>query len=337
MVSVRSSLKLDGWKSVSPARPLTSMTVLPFTLYEDGERVGEGTLRFPLTTGLLPFLASFRFPRAAAPAAAPDPASRWDGTPGHTEVWYTTLTDPATGSGVRLHHEVVAPTDGSGAYAHGWVAVFPKDGPVEHARFGPVPWTAPRQGFLAEDVSALPGRLAGSAGSFTWELTETPQGAPVHTFPRWSWRRPWLPASQMLPAARCLYTGTVRYGAAELRLEEAVGASARIYGHGNARRWAWLHADLGGGDVLEIIAAVSSPTSTGTAAPHSRSATRRWSRRWAARSAAPRSSTPAPATAHPTISWPAGAAGTDSPPPRASTPTWTRWNAPCAWPDSRWT
>lgn len=55
-------LVLDGWKSISPARPLTSMTVLPFTLYEDGDRVGEGTLRFPLATGLLPFLASFRFP-----------------------------------------------------------------------------------------------------------------------------------------------------------------------------------------------------------------------------------------------------------------------------------
>lgn len=247
-------LLLDGWKSVSPARPFTSMTVLPFTVYEGGTRVGEGTLRFPLATGLLPFLTSFRFPRAGASG---DLAPRWDGTPGRTEVWYTTLTDPATGTGVWLHHELVAPTDGSPAYAHGWTAVFPKDGPAEHARFGPVPWTGDRQGFLAEQVGARPGRLAGSAGSFTWDLTETPQGPPVHTFPRWSWNRPVLPASHMLPAARCRYNGTVRHGSSELRLENAVGASARIYGHGNARRWSWLHADLGGGDVLEIIAAVS--------------------------------------------------------------------------------
>ncbi len=47
-------LPLDGWKSVSPKRPLASLTVLPYTLYEDGDRVGEGTLRFPLATGLLP-------------------------------------------------------------------------------------------------------------------------------------------------------------------------------------------------------------------------------------------------------------------------------------------
>ncbi|MFG2369479.1 hypothetical protein ACGFY3_49320 [Streptomyces mirabilis] len=250
-------LTLDGWKSVSPKHPLASLTVLPYTLYEDGDRVGEGTLRFPLATGLLPFLASFRFPHAAASPADRHLTPRWDGTPGRTEVWYTTLTDPATDSGLWLHHELVAPSDGSAAYAHGWIAVFPKDGPAEHTRFGPVPWTADPEGFTAEGVCVRPGRLTGFAGTFTWALTERPEGPPLHTFPRWSWRRPWLPASHMLPAARARYSGTIRYGTDELRLDDAPGAGARIYGHGNARRWAWLHADLGGGDVLEIIAAVS--------------------------------------------------------------------------------
>jgi hypothetical protein len=250
-------LTLDGWKSVSPRRPITSMTVLPYTLYEDGERVGDGTLRFPLATGLLPFLTSFRFPHAAASATDPYLVPRWDGKPGRTEVWYTTLTDPVTGSGVWLHHETVAPADGSDAYAHGWAAVYPKDGPPEHTRFGPVPWKGHAQGFAAEGISAVPGRLTGSAGQFTWALTETPEGPALHTFPRWSWRRPLLPASHMLPAARAHYSGTVRCGTSELRLDSAPGASARIYGHGNARCWAWLHADLGGGDILEIVAAVS--------------------------------------------------------------------------------
>lgn len=250
-------LTLDGWKSVSPRRPFTSMTVLPYALYEDGERIGDGTLRFPLATGLLPFLMSFRFPREAASGADRHLVPRWDGKPGRTEVWYTTLTDPATGTGLWLHHETVAPADGSDAYAHGWAAVFPKDGPAEHARFGPEAWKGHPEGFTAEGVHAVPGRLAGSAGPFTWALTEQPEGPVLHTFPRWSWRRPWLPASHMLPAARARYSGTVRYGNGELRLDGAPGASARIYGHGNARRWAWLHADLGGGDILEIVAAVS--------------------------------------------------------------------------------
>ncbi|WP_338674853.1 hypothetical protein V1460_19060 [Streptomyces sp. SCSIO 30461] len=261
-------ISLDGWKSVTPLRPVTSMTVLPYTLYEDGTRIGTGTLRFPIVTGLVPFLASFRFPRREIPGPesrgiprtdSSDPlmAPRWRGEPGRTEVWYTTLTDPATGSGVWLHHELVAPTDGSEPYAHGWAAVFPENEPVRHARFGPVKWVGNESGFAADGISAEPGRLTGAAGALSWELTEQPTDTALFTFPRWSWRRPLLPAAQILPAARATYRGTFAYGNTTLALDSAPGASARIYGRGNARRWAWLHADLGDGDVLEIVTAVS--------------------------------------------------------------------------------
>ncbi|MEV7414556.1 hypothetical protein [Streptomyces sp. NPDC089919] len=260
-------LTLDGWKAVTPLRPVHSMTVLPCTLYEaDGSRAGTGTLRFPLGTGLLPFLASFRFPRPRARTDRPEHAPgavefapRWTGRPGRTEVWYTTLTDPATGTGLWIHHELVAPTDpAEPPYAHGWIALYPPEGPVTHARFGPVAQPEPDPGgFAAAGVRAHPGRLTGSAGGFHWDLVELPEDAPLFTFPRWSWRRPLLPAAHMLPAARAGYEGTVRHPAGTLTLKAAPGASARIYGHGNARRWSWLHADLGDGDVLEVVAAVS--------------------------------------------------------------------------------
>ncbi|MEV6315797.1 hypothetical protein [Streptomyces sp. NPDC051776] len=250
------SYAVDGWKSIALSRPLKSMTVLPFTLFADGETAGHGTLRFPVTTGLLPFLTSFRFPR-------PDKADRhlvprWDGSPGRTEVWYTTITDPETRTGLWLHHELVAPSDGSEAYAHGWVALYPPDGPVRHARFGPEPWKPNPRGFASGGITAGPGELAGSASEFAWRLTERHEDRkPLYTFPRWSWRRELLPAAQILPAPRSSYSGTVSYDGGELRLAGAPGATARIYGHGNARRWAWLHADLGDGDVLEVVAAVS--------------------------------------------------------------------------------
>ena len=252
---------LDGWKSISLGRPLRSMTVLPFSLKDkQGDRVGRGTLRFPLATHLLPFLGSFRFPRTADAAA--EIAPRWKGEAGRTEVWYTTVTDPETGTGLWLHHELVAPADGSEAYAHGWVARFPADGdPVEHARFGPEPWrTLDTDGFAAEGIKAGPGRLHGTAGAFRWELDERPQhprDKPLFTFPRWSWRRPLLPAAQIVPVPSGTYSGRFAYEGGELELKDAPGATARIYGHGNARRWSWLHADLGGGDVLEIVAATS--------------------------------------------------------------------------------
>ena len=39
-------------------------------------------------------------------------ALRWDGQPGHYEVWYLSLTDRASGSGVWIRYTMVAPTDG---------------------------------------------------------------------------------------------------------------------------------------------------------------------------------------------------------------------------------
>lgn len=184
--------------------------------------------------------------------------SRWRGQPGRLEVWYTTLTDPATGTGLWLHHELVAPSDRGPAFAHGWVTVFPPDGEPAFARFGPSPWGVVGETvFEAGEVQLTTHRLTGQAGGIRWDLAAKGGGAPLFTFPKWAWDRELLPAAQMLPAPGAGFTGTVRYGDRELLLTDAPGATARIYGHGNARRWAWLHADLGGGDVLELVAAVS--------------------------------------------------------------------------------
>lgn len=175
-------------------------------------------------------------------------SSRWGGEPGRLEVWYTTLTDPATGTGFWLHTELVAPSDGEPGYLHGWAAVFPVDAPPTWERFGPT-GTA---GLLP------PSELAGTAGRLAWDLRETAFGGPaLYTFPSYVWERGLLPAAQVVPAPSSTYDGTFAVGDRVYALEGARGASGRIYGHGNAKRWGWLHCDLGGGDVLELVSAVS--------------------------------------------------------------------------------
>ncbi|TDD69763.1 hypothetical protein E1293_35540 [Actinomadura darangshiensis] len=183
--------------------------------------------------------------------------SRWRGQAGRLEVWYTTLTDPATGTGVWIHHELVAPDEGE-ARAHGWAAVFPPGETPVFGRFGPFGWSHSEDAdFAAGPVVQGGGRLTGAAGAISWDLRESGGGPPLFTFPRWAWRSEVLPAAQIVPKPAAAYDGAVRFGGRTLELDGARGASARIYGHGNARRWAWLHADLGGGDVCEIVAAVS--------------------------------------------------------------------------------
>jgi len=178
---------------------------------------------------------------------------RWRGRRHRLEVWYATLTDSATGDGYWLHHEVVAPTVGD-PYAHGWAAIFPADGAPSLHRFARCPVTFPgdrANWFEAGEVVVGPGHLWGRAGDVEWDLRFADRSPPLFTFPAWAWERELLPAAQVVPWPTARFEG--RFG--DVELGDARGALARIYGHGNAERWAWLHGDLGDGDVVEVVAA----------------------------------------------------------------------------------
>ncbi|BBU24437.1 hypothetical protein [Mycobacterium xenopi] len=187
-------------------------------------------------------------------AAAP----RWRGQPGRLEVWYATLSDPVTRAGLWLHHEIVAPTSGS-PYGHGWATWFPADGAPRTERFGPEP-VEPVAGpawFDASRVRAAFEELSGQAGSLTWQLHWKDTGAPLWTFPRLAWERELLPGAQVVLAPTAQFTGSLTVADAGHRLDGWRGGVAHIYGRGNAKRWGWLHADLGDGDVVEVVTAVS--------------------------------------------------------------------------------
>jgi hypothetical protein len=182
------------------------------------------------------------------------------------EVWYVTCTDAATGTGVWVHGETVAPADGGEPYSRGWVALFPAGGPptwertprttIERPARDPATSKRP-PGLVTEGLRIDPTGSAGEAGPLRWELHWDADGQRgLATFPLWAWEREILPAAQVVPAPTLHVSGTVQVDGAVTRID-GPGAAARIYGHGNAKRWGWLHADLGGGDVLEVVSAVS--------------------------------------------------------------------------------
>ena len=175
---------------------------------------------------------------------------------GRAEIWYTTITDQATGAGMWFHHELIAPADRAVPFTRGHVAVFPPGDDIAFESYGPEPWTG-AAGFVSGPVSFDGERTAGAAGKISWELACATASPPLSTFPAWVWRTRILSAARMVPVPAGRFTGVVRVGDYELRLLDAPGATGRIYGHGKARRWGWLHADLGGGDVLEVVAAIA--------------------------------------------------------------------------------
>jgi hypothetical protein len=144
-------------------------------------------------------------------------------------------------------------------YAHGWVTRFPPDGSPRTERFGPEP-AQPAAGadwFSAAGARVADGRLCGRAGALAWDLSWTDPARPLWTFPRLTWERELLPGAQVVLAPTADFTGSLTVDDAAAPVAGWRGAVAHIYGHGNARRWGWIHADLGGGDVLEVVTAVS--------------------------------------------------------------------------------
>jgi hypothetical protein len=187
--------------------------------------------------------------RGAAQLTAPGtdtPWRRWRGQAGRLEVVYATVSDPGTGIGAWVHHELVAPV-AAPAFNHGWAAVFRPPAEPVLERFGPGP---------VLDPPALRGQAGRLRWDVRWERPEAP--APLYTFPNWAWEREVLPAAQVVPVPSAAFTGRLELDGRQLELtSEARGAVGHVYGHGNAERWGWLHAELGGGDVLEVVAAVS--------------------------------------------------------------------------------
>ncbi len=181
-------------------------------------------------------------------------APRWRGQAGRVEVWYATVSD-GDGTGYWIHCETVAPTDGE-PYAHGWAAIFPVDAEPIVERFGPEPMRPPDDAawFSTETVTIGPGRMCGTAGDVAWDLEFDDAGAPLWTFPRTVWERELLPGAQIVPWPNATVRGSVRSGSST-RAVDGHGAVARIYGHGNAQRWCWLHAALDDGSVLEVVSA----------------------------------------------------------------------------------
>ena len=99
---------------------------------------------------------------------------RWRGRPGRLEVWYATATDAAAGTGLWVHGETVAPTDGGPARSLGWAALFPPDAPPVWARTpggpAPDPGAEPAEVFESEGIRIGPDGSSGSAGGHLWRL-----------------------------------------------------------------------------------------------------------------------------------------------------------------------
>jgi hypothetical protein len=179
-------------------------------------------------------------------------ALRWDGAPGHYEVHYLTVTDPATGVGAWIRYSLLAglPRSGQGASCALWmVVVDPRGQPATRigrmARFGIDQLRAQTEPFeLSIGGATLTDRsMAGAFEDAVWELRwSAPPLGYRHVHPLL--RRAGAARTELvLPHPDLSIDGRIEVGDLHLELSAARGQQAHVWGWKHAVSWAWAHCN----------------------------------------------------------------------------------------------
>ena len=247
--------KFDGWKSIAFLDPLRTWTTLPGTLKDmSGNMIGEVLVKFNFQD-TFSFLSSFRLSESVKDEdlflkRLTD--EYLSSRKGRLEVWYDTFSDDK--HGYWIHHELISSIKGE-TYSTGWIAIFELGKKPIFERFEDRDILDSKY-FKTDSVSLTPIDRIGKTKNIEWDIKVDGKSDPLYTFGRLSWKKEILPASQIVPLPTAKYTGTIKVKGKEFKID-CTGASARIFGLGNAKRWVWLHADLGDNNVVEVVSAVS--------------------------------------------------------------------------------
>lgn len=190
--------------------------------------------------------------RAAWPTEA-DNRRRWDGKPGHYEVWYLTLNHRPSRTGAWLRYTIEAPLDGA-AHAVLWFAHFDARDPE---RTFALNREYPIADFVAQDrpfALSLPGALfghdrargalAGAGHSAAWDLTWRPAEKTHRHLPPLFYLGGGLGGTTVLsPNLNVPVSGWIEADGRRFELASEPGGQTHLWGRKHAHSWAWGHSN----------------------------------------------------------------------------------------------
>lgn len=166
-------------------------------------------------------------------------ALRWNGRPGHYEVYYVTLTDPATGVGVWVRYTLEAPLAGDPSCALWFAAMDPASGVIARKQTLPIAeLTTDAEPFRLRIGSAELSEVAASGGidDVSWEL----RWAPGRTYePVPALLRPFASTVLVLSNGDTGVTGRCEFAGRTLELAGARGGQTHLWGAKHAQSWSW--------------------------------------------------------------------------------------------------
>ncbi len=179
-------------------------------------------------------------------------ALRWDGQPGHYEVYYLTLTDPESGVGVWIRYTMLAPVASAGepATASLWMlAMDPRADrrstlgrkrtvPIDRMESAADPFELVIDGAWLRDDG-----MSGAFEDVAWDLRWIPTDRGYQHVHRVLQRLGVAKTVLVLPHADVAIHGTITLGDEQLELRGARGGQAHLWGSKHASSWAWVHCN----------------------------------------------------------------------------------------------
>jgi hypothetical protein len=185
-----------------------------------------------------------------------DNLPRWTGQAGAYEVWFLTLTDPATGQGFWIRTTLHAPSSGEPS-AGIWFARFDPADPsgtfglheistrlhVTEGMFDISVGDLDAPGGYAHMASGLAeGVVRGGGHEVSWDLRFPADLAETYRLlPPVMYRGSLAPTKPFSPNVDTRVSGTVTVDGMPVRLERAPGQQGHLFGARHAERWAWAH------------------------------------------------------------------------------------------------
>ena len=200
-----------------------------------------------------------------------DNRRRWDGTPGHYEVWYLTSNHLASRTGYWIRYTLESPEPGRGEpYAQLWFAFFCADDPAKNFainRKRPIAQlTAVADPFsVAIDESRLTrdrasGRLAGAGHEAVWDLRWIPSARTHRQLPGIMYLRGGLGETTVLsPNLDISLQGTITVDGRPYHFGGEPAGQSHVWGRKHAFQWAWGHCNAfrgRPGAALEVLSVI---------------------------------------------------------------------------------
>ena len=182
-----------------------------------------------------------------------DNRRRWDGRPGHYEVWYLTLNHRPSRTGAWLRYTLEAPL-GDEAHAALWFAHFDAREPQRtfgiHREFPIADMVAQERPFALSLPGALLGHdrargsLSGAGHSAAWDLRWVPAARTHRQLPSLFYLRGGLGGTTLLtPNLNVPMSGSIEVDGRRFDLTSEPGGQTHLWGRKHAHAWAWGHCN----------------------------------------------------------------------------------------------